>query len=504
MTRIVDLAAANQLMGHVFRAQGRINGLQVQVSSGQVSQDYAGIARDSGRLVRLENTRDLHQRFVANNQTMDLKLKSTETTLASIRKTIQDFRFALLDYASGATDDRTKVAAIQDAAFKSLIGLQGLLNTEVDGSHLLAGSRVTTRPVDFGLTTLAAFQAQVDGEAVTVPTTREAHLAGLTLGHAATGNLTFDETASTISASTVNAFANVPVGATITVGGTGSNNGNFTVTENTGTMLTIRSVRLGLDQPTVTTAVLSAPGDITLDHADTGDLTFNAANGTVEAATPGSLAAIPVGSAFTVSGAAPANNGTYTVASNTGNVITIRQTILTDETPAPVAATIELAPWFRGDTVARGHRVDAEQSFALDLTAVDPAFEKAIRAMKLIAQGTFGSAGGLDQNPERIGQAIWLLNSAVDRSVDGTPPFGPERPGNLAAVEMQVGLNRVLIDEANERFRKFIGFLDARVAEIENIDPTEAITRLFDQAQALEASLTTMARIRQLSLVRFL
>ncbi|TVR78101.1 MAG: hypothetical protein EA405_14935 [Rhodospirillales bacterium] len=503
MTRIADLPAANQLMSHVFRTQARINELQVQVSSEQVSQDYAGIARDSGRLVRLENTRDLHQRFVANNQTMDLRLQATETTLDSVRTTIENFRFALLDYASGATDDRGKVAAIQDAAFKGLIGLQGLLNTEVDGTYLFAGSRVTTRPVDFGLTDLAAFQAQFDGQAVTVPTTREAHLTGLTLDHAVTGNLTFNEAAGTIAAANSDVFANIPVGATIAVGGTADNNGGFTVIGNDGTVLTIQSVRLGQDE-TIDTAVLTGPGGISLNHTGTGDLTFDAANGTITADNPDSLAAIPVGSAFTVSGADPANNGTYTVASNDGTTITIAETKLTDETPGPNTATIELTSFFRGDTVARGHRLDAEQSFTLDLTAIDPAFEKAIRAMKLIAQGAFGSAGGLDQNSERIGQAVFLLNSAVDRTADGTPPFGPEREGNLANVEMQVGLNRVLIDETNERFRKFIGFLDGRVAGIENTDRTEAITRLFDQTQALEASLTTMARVRRLSLVNFL
>jgi flagellin-like hook-associated protein FlgL len=336
VNRIADQASANQLMSYVQRTQQRLNTLQTQLSSGKVSQDYAGIARDSGRLIRLENARDLYQRFMTTNQTMDLRLKTVETTLGAVQTTVKDFRDALLEYDKGATGDPERVAAVQDAGFKSLVSLQGLLNTESDGRYLLAGSKVTTRPVDFGLTTLEDFQNVFDGATVTVPTTRE------------------------------------------------------------------------------------------------------------------------------------------------------------------------IDSYYRGDTVTQTHRVDAERSVSLDLTAADPAFEKAIRAMKLIAQGTFGSEGGLDQNTGRIEQALALLGSALNRVSPNVGPDGPEAAGNLETIQMEVGLHRALINDTNERLRSLIGALDNHVADVETINPTEVATRLFDQANALEASLTTIARVRQLSLVKFL
>ena len=342
MSRVVDLASANQLMSYVHKTQQRINTLHTQLSSGKVSQDYTGIARESGRLIRLENARDLYQRFITTNQTMDLRLKTIETTLDAVQKTIKDFRAAVTEYGKGATDEPKRVAAVQDAAFKSLIGLQGLLNTEFDGRFLLAGSQVTTRPTDFGLTTLDAFQQAFDGAAVSVPTTRESHLS----------------------------------------------------------------------DPALT--------------------------------------------------------------------------------------------YYHGDSVTLTHRVDNERSISLDLTAADPAFEKAIRAMKLIAQGQFGSEGGLDQNTDRIDQALALLGSALDRASGSAGPLGNEAAGNLETIQMEVGLHRALINDTNERLRKSIGALDGYIADVENINPTEIATRLFDQANALEASLTTIARVRQLSLVKFL
>lgn len=505
MSRIVDLASANQLMSHVFKTQKRLNDLQTQLSSGQASQSYAGIGPGSDRLIRLENSRDLYQRFVDNNKAMDLRLKSTETTLASVQKTIEDFRQSLLDFSTGATDDTTRVKDVQDAAFKQLKSLEGLLNTEFDGRFLFSGSRVTTRPVDLGLSTLEGFQKTFDGNAVTVPTTRDLHLAQISLTSADTGALAFDRETGMVTAANADSLKAVPVGSTIHIGGTSNNNGVFTVTDidPTGKVMTVRSEQLAADE--VGPAVITPPPGVTMDWP-TGDLTFDAAAGTIKASNPGSLAPLPEGSTFTISGSitVPSNDGTYTVGTNDGDTITIASHTLADEDPAPPTATIDVASYYQGDDLDPVHRLDSERSFAQDLNATHPAFEKAIRAMKLIAQGAFGSEGGLDQNPERIDQALYLLNSAAERLVEGAPPFGPEVPGNIENVQMELGLQRVMITDTNERLGKFIGSFDAQVAETEVIDRTQVATQLFDQANALEASLTTIARVRQLSLVKFL
>lgn len=507
MSRIVDLASANQLMSSMQRTQQRLHTLQTQLSSGKTSQDYTGIARDSGRLIRSENARDLYQRFMTTNQTTDLRLKTVETTLGSVQTTIKDFRAAVLEFGKGATGDPERVAAVQDTAFKSLVSLQGLLNTELDGRYLLAGSKATTRPVDFGLTTLDAFQKTFDGAAVTVPTTREAHLADVTLTHAVAGDLTFDRASGTITFGNPAALAAIPEGAIVTFAGTVHNNGaSFTVTDKLTNpdRLLVQQEKLASTGTVDDTAnfALTTPEGGRLDHALTGNLTFDAVAGTITASIPGSLAAIRVGSAFTVTGTA--NDGTYTVKENDGSVITIAMHALTDEAPAPTTSEVRIDSYYRSDTVTQTHRVDSERSVSLDLTAADPAFEKAIRAMKLIAQGRFGSEGGLDQNPDRIEQALALLDSALDRASPDVGPDGPEAASNLETIQREVGLHRALINDTNARLRGLIGALDNQVAHVETVNPTEVATRLFDQANALEASLTTIARVRQLSLVKFL
>jgi hypothetical protein len=344
--------------------------------------------------------------------------------------------------------------------------------------------------------------------------TRDAHLADVTLTSDDTGALTFDTEAGTIEFEKHEALAAIPVGATITFAGTDTKNdgAQFTVIGKLSNpdRLVVQQEKLASTETIDDTAnfALTTPGGVSLNHALTGNLSFNAEDGTITAENLGSLAAIPVGSQFTVTGTNTTNDGTYTVKAysngdTTGEVITIAMHVL-DEAPAPALAPdtseVWIGSYYRGDTLTQTHRVDAERSVSLELTAADPAFEKAIRAMKLIAQGRFGSEGGLDRNTGRIEQALALLDSALDRA----SPDGAEAAGNLETIQIEVGLHRALINDTNQRLRGLIGALDNQIADVETINPTEVATRLFDQANALEASLTTIARVRQLSLVKFL
>ena len=133
-----------------------------------------------------------------------------------------------------------------------------------------------------------------------------------------------------------------------------------------------------------------------------------------------------------------------------------------------------------------------------------PSFEKAIRAMGIIAQGVFQTDGGLDQNEERIGQAQFLLTSATEATVTGTPPFGSELSGSLEELEQDIGFNQILINDTSKLHKDFIAFIDQRVADVENVNLLDVITRILDDQRSLEASFQVFARIRQLSLTNFI
>ncbi len=124
--------------------------------------------------------------------------------------------------------------------------------------------------------------------------------------------------------------------------------------------------------------------------------------------------------------------------------------------------------------------------------------------MMLILQGTYGSSGGLDENSTRVDQSKYLIEASLEFTVSGTPPFGTELEGSIDQVQQDIGFNQVLLDSQNTLHKDFIGFIDSSIADIENADPLESITRLLDDSRSLEASYQAFSRIRQLSLTNFL
>lgn len=431
-TRIASLAANNHLLSFMFSTQQRLKDLEIQVASEKVSQDYAGISNQSQRLLDLENKRDVLERFNTNNELMDLRLKTADTVVEGVEKTIRDFREQLYTFEQGLNSEEQAVRDIQDAAFRALVSIETLLNTDVDGRYIFAGGRVQTQPVDLGLSTVTAFQTQFDGDAVVFPPTRAANAeTNVSLTQADTGNLTITGT-DTITAATANSLAGIAVGSTITLGGSVlGNDDTYTVVSNTGTAITIA-----------------------------GTLTAGATNITVTNAVA---------------------NGTET------------------------AATIAAASYYNGDTLTQTHRVDGTQTFTLDIDGIDPAFEKAIRAMGNIAQGAFGTNGGLDSHPERVDQSLYLLNSALELpEASLTPPFGTELTSNTSQILQDLGYDRVLIDQTNRRHEELIVFFEQQIASTENVDSLEAVTRLLDDQRALEASFQVLSRVRALSLTNFL
>jgi flagellar hook-associated protein 3 FlgL len=431
MTRIADQASVNTVIARMLDTQARLNDLQVQLSSEKKSQDYQGIARDSERLVKFENSRDSLQAFIVNNEIMDMRLQTSDSVLDGIDQTMNDFRESLYDYEAGSLTNEQRVKDIQDAAFRALTDLEVHLNSDVGGRFMFAGGRVSTQPVDLGLTSLSAFQTKYDGEAVVYPPTRAAHVqSNDSVGNADTGNLTISGT-NTIAAATAGSLAGFAVGSTITLAGSVlGNDDTYTVVSNDGTTMTIA-----------------------------GTMTFGA------------------------------------------NTVTVNNTIANG---AETGATISASSYYGGDTSTQTHRVSENREFNLDVNAIDPAFDKAIRAMALIAQGVYGTAGGLDQNLDRLDDAIYLVNAAMDAPPTGTPPYGTELTSNLAQIQQDIGFERLLISRTNESNQTLIGFFDNRIIETENADTLEVTTELLDQSNALEASYRALARIQQLSLTDFL
>ncbi len=507
MERISAFASANYLSQLIGKTQARINEGQTQLASEKVSQDYAGIAADTRRLLSVENARTMATRFQQNNTLMKVDLGAADLAVQSIDTTAREFRAALIEQGNSQPLDAAQVATLQASAFRALGEMQAALNTKVDGRYLFAGGSTTTRPVDLGLTSLEDFQTRYDGRANSYPESRDASLATFSL--APGGNwLSFEADAAApsrirVSAATAEVEA-IAAGTRISIGGTPASgyDGSFVVRsvgqDAQGAYIEVEEERFYDEAAAAGT--LSVANGAQLTPAATGALTFDGTANTVTAATADAFAGIAVGSLFTVSGTG-SNDGVFEVAANDGTSISIVAHKLPDSAGTAVTGTLASSSYYAGDTIGRVHAADTERTLDMSLNGADPAFEKALRAMALIAEGAPGTTGDLALHPDRIRTAIDLLNSAIDPTA---APVAGEQTGNLAAVQMDIGFQQVVVDEAMNRQQDLIASLETQIGSIENIDPYETITRLLDDSRALEASYQAVSRIRQLSLVNYL
>ena len=353
MTRVSDASTINALINNMLRTQERRTETNFQVISGKVSQDYAGISFQSQRLVSLETSRDLNLKYMQNNQTQELRLGVMETSLTSIRQSIQDARETVVNFSSRDTFDEASVQELQTFAFNTLKNIEAFLNVDVDGQYLFSGSSVNTEPIDLDLTSISSFQDKYDGAINTYPTTRDAHLSELTVSEDTTlldanhiNNENFlvfrqDDDADTADGgrSSIEAnsalFSNYEVGSRITITGTASNNGSYRVDEvsSDGTKIYVTTEmftdetlpRRLFDQASVTTGVIELPDGTQLTNTDTGNLALDRDAGTITALTDGSFDSVDVGDVIQISGTSQ-SNGSITV---TGKSTVTAQ--LTDE-----------------------------------------------------------------------------------------------------------------------------------------------------------------------------
>jgi flagellar hook-associated protein 3 FlgL len=145
MTRVSNFALNNFLQSQTLDVQERLADLRIQASSGQKAQTYSGIAADAHHLISLKVAQDQTAQYVKTNQSIDSRLTSMESSVSDIFKAATDFRTLLLN---AENNNNAGDLAIDTEAGNFRQQVANLLNVQVDGRYLFAGSRTDTKPVD--------------------------------------------------------------------------------------------------------------------------------------------------------------------------------------------------------------------------------------------------------------------------------------------------------------------------------------------------------------------
>lgn len=392
-----------------------------------------------------------------------------------------------------------------------------------DGSYQVVGNTNGTVTIENDETPVQPEQVQSSAISITDNTTSTSPtLTSGQLSFSSSASSTTGLTTVTLTAAGATDFSGITAGDYVTINGTADHNGTYQVASVTGNTVTFtanpQAIRVSQFLPQtgrtdVTLSTTDSSGNTsTLQSSSYGSLSFSptgTGGETITAAYPGTLVGsdgspLPAaGSILKLSSTSGVNDGNYTVVSNDGTSIVVQSNTLTSETNS-TTATISSSSYYKGDSLQASQLVDLGRSVPVGVSASDPAFEKAIRAMSIIAQGTFGTAGGLDQNQGRVSSAIWLLQDSLQSPAPGTPPYGQESSSDISSVNQGLGYTQSIIAQKNTTQSQLMGYLQTQISAYTNIDQTTAVVNLMNDSNALQAAYQAVAQIRNLSLMNFL
>ncbi len=162
MTRIANFSQTQRNIAYFMDTQKRLADGQIQASSGKKAQYFSGIAADVRRLVNLESSHVRATQHIANNNLIEDRLQSMESSVAQIFDAISQYKSLLIN-ALNANNSADLAMPIQTQALMDQIG--ALLNVEQDGRFLFSGTLTDTEPVDFSALPVSFTIPTADGDA---------------------------------------------------------------------------------------------------------------------------------------------------------------------------------------------------------------------------------------------------------------------------------------------------------------------------------------------------
>lgn len=145
MTRIATLAQHNLIQSQLTQVQKRLQGYQIQLSSGQEAQRYSGIASESSRLINLESTHSRTDRYLESNNAVELRLNTMELSVAKTFDIASDLKTLLINAISSNNAEDLPLALTTQGMMNEL---SRILNVKLGDRHLFSGSETATAPVD--------------------------------------------------------------------------------------------------------------------------------------------------------------------------------------------------------------------------------------------------------------------------------------------------------------------------------------------------------------------
>jgi flagellar hook-associated protein 3 FlgL len=139
--------------------------------------------------------------------------------------------------------------------------------------------------------------------------------------------------------------------------------------------------------------------------------------------------------------------------------------------------------FYQGDELSLTIRADANVEVSYSMSANREGFQELVGALRGLINGDV-----LD-DPVVLENSLGLVHESLTK---------------IADYQAELGTRQAFLDRINQRHTDTEVYLENRISEIEDIDITEAITRLAQDQVLLEGAMATIGRLNQLSLVDYI
>jgi flagellar hook-associated protein 3 FlgL len=139
--RVATFASSQSLLQAAMRIQVKQAEATEQQASGQVSGDYGGLGSKAGSVVSLQASITRSKAYEEAGNTASSRVETMYNAVGSILDDLSSLKATL---ASSTISSDT----LQATAQSTLESVVSLMNTQLDGRYLFAGSAIDTEPVD--------------------------------------------------------------------------------------------------------------------------------------------------------------------------------------------------------------------------------------------------------------------------------------------------------------------------------------------------------------------
>lgn len=161
----------------------------------------------------------------------------------------------------------------------------------------------------------------------------------------------------------------------------------------------------------------------------------------------------------------------------------LTETAPVDLTNYSADLTTESTDYYEGDSISAAVKASSELTLSYGVEADDSAFEKAFRALSVLAQ----SSGDIDS--DTIDEIYTLLSESLDETT---------------ALQTGLSVNASTLDRVGEQQEEYQSILEASISEIRDVDVAVLTVQLKTYESQLSASYSAIATIMSLSLQDYL